>query len=328
MKSRRGVVTLAAASLLLAAGCSASPRPAPRGTLSPTAGGAVANPLPPALPCVFPEKATDLLSLRSQSDAVVIATVSESPQIVETPDGGVQSYYTASVSKVVESRSAVQTTLVVAATGGVPDPILSPGQYVLFLTSDITMSDASTTDLETYGLVDGLRGAVQIRNGAVHLECPNYADPANRIEASGANAGEALSAFLSMIESLPMPSPETPHKTGTPAPTAVPTARPSQSGSSDVVLIVPYTTGLVGHAVAPSAVAGIARAGACLAWLDPRSRGGAIYEVHLRVPAPRVSAAESSIQAVLARTRITTAALGAFRDLPTSLGAQPLPVRC
>ncbi len=107
-----------------------------------------------------------------------------------------------------------------------------------------------------------------------------------------------------------------------------PVPRPSQSGSPDVVLVVPYTTGVAGHAVAPSAVARIASAGACLAWADPRNRGGAIYEVHLRVPAARVSAAENSIQAVLASARMRTVALAAFRNLPTTMGARPLAVRC
>jgi hypothetical protein len=81
-----------------------------------------------------------------------------------------------------------------------------------------------------------------------------------------------------------------------------------------VVVIVPCVAGLVArHAVMPSAVARVAGAGACLAWSDPRSRGGSTYEVHLRVPASKVSRAETYIQVLLAGAHIKTVALGAFR---------------
>ena len=94
------------------------------------------------------------------------------------------------------------------------------------------------------------------------------------------------------------------------------------------MLIVPYITGVAGRAVSPRDLARAAGAGACLAWLNPESRGGAIYEVHLRVSASKVSSAERSVNALVTGVQIKTAALEGFADLPATLGPRPEAVTC
>ncbi len=153
--------------------------------------------LPPPRPCSFPSTERDLLGLRADSDAVVDGTVAASPKIVSAQDL-LMSYYRVRVNGVIEARSAVGGALVVAAAGGVPNPILPPGRYVLFLTRDITRPEPGERTA-TFGLVGGLDGAFPVRNSRVYRECADPANPGRRVVASGAKQGMSLSAFVTTM---------------------------------------------------------------------------------------------------------------------------------
>ena len=160
-------------------------------------------PLPPRRPCIFPSTARDLLGLRADSDAVVDGTVAGSPKIVRGQDL-LMSYYSVRVNGVIESRSAVGGALVVGATGGVPNPILPPGRYVLFLTRDISRPDPAARTA-TFGLV-GL-GEFPVRNSRVYRECADPSNPGRRVDASGAKQGMSLSSFVpTMIRAVSQPA--------------------------------------------------------------------------------------------------------------------------
>jgi hypothetical protein len=87
--------------------------------------------------------------------------------------------------------AAGSETLVIEETGGVPRPILEPGQYVLFLSQNGP----------TYYITEGLYGAFPLRAKGVVRECPTYSATAGREEASG--SGVSLQAFTKTLRSLP-----------------------------------------------------------------------------------------------------------------------------
>jgi hypothetical protein len=120
-----------------------------------------------------------------------------------------------------------------------------------------------------------------------------------------------------------------------------PSPSPSPSISSDVVLVATYGVGALRRDEwRPRNLARRVGALDCLAWTDPRLRGGTAYEVHLRVPRSGFLNAKWSVIALLggptlvgAQGRgednpVTVTVLSAFNKPPTNMGPQPRRQTC
>lgn len=138
---------------------------------------------------------------------------------------------------------------------------------------------------------------------------------------------------------------KTPQSAGNRPVTQSTSQSPTSFRSSDVALVVAYGIGAgTPHALAlrPRKLAERVHARDCVAWLDPRFRGAAGYEVHLRVrrtdalnarralfaivggPAPILVGAKGSGGG--SRVRVTR--LSAFDTPPTNMGPRPLQQTC
>lgn len=119
----------------------------------------------------------------------------------------------------------------------------------------------------------------------------------------------------------------------------------SSLGSSDAVLVAVYGIGPgTPHALAlrPRRLAERVHALDCVDWLDPRLRGAAGYEVHLRVRSVDVLRAERTLFSIVGgpapilvgagrvggRSPVKVTRLSAFDTPPTNMGPRPLQQTC
>jgi hypothetical protein len=145
--------------------------------------------LPVVRPCVFPA-ANELAILASASTIVAIGQA-DSAQVVHYP--GISTPFTRHAFHLqsIVLGAASSETLVIEETGGVPIPVLEPGQYLLFLSQNGP----------TYYITEGLYGAFPLRAKGVVRECPTYSATAALEEASG--SGVSLQDFTKTLHSLP-----------------------------------------------------------------------------------------------------------------------------
>jgi hypothetical protein len=174
---------------------------------------AIAPPEPPTQPCTFPDT-NELASLVAGSDLIAIGVVEGSAQVVHYA-GRSSTYtrYTLRVTSVMkQSGTTAPRSILIEELGGVPDPILRPGPYLLFL------AESSGTDgISRYFIYSGLYGAFPIRAGGVYRQCPNYRSPASPREATGGGQGMAEADFIDEVRTVP-PSTTGPTKIGAPKP--------------------------------------------------------------------------------------------------------------
>jgi len=155
----------------------------------------VSTPTPTEPPCVFPATAADLVGRFGSEATPVEVTI---PAVISVPKTTVASYETYSEydftpSDVLENFDnptlgsfAIQT-----------DIPLSVGQeYVLFIFT--LPGSQSSSGLPVYAIADGYFGIFSISNGSVGMSCPNYADPAAPMTASG--SGVPLGSFRVEIQ--------------------------------------------------------------------------------------------------------------------------------
>jgi hypothetical protein len=151
-------------------------------------------PLPPQLPCRFPDNASDLYDLRAASDLVAVARVGSTV----SQGVGKHTLSRVAVTAAAENRlPQVPEALTVIIPGSSSNVLKESGRYVLFLSQDGT----------AFGLNGGMRGAFAI-DGADHvsLKCPNYVSPDKPIPAVGNSAGIELTSFLSWFKDSPRPA--------------------------------------------------------------------------------------------------------------------------
>lgn len=164
-----------------------------------TASGDATGAAPLPRSCVFPSP-NDLDPLIAQSDLVIVGSIAAPPQVIHYSYTGIPSTrYAIRIGSVVRSRAPLTSAEVtVEVTGGVTEPLLHPGRYVLFLVN------AKRRDgLVTYWVAGGLDGAFALRNGKTYRECANYQSPANRIQASGESQGMPEITFVDLVRGRP-----------------------------------------------------------------------------------------------------------------------------
>ncbi len=147
----------------------------------------MAGPVLPA--CVFPT-AAELAVLASSSSVVAIGQA-DSAQVFHRP--GISTPYTRHTFQIqsIVLGAASSKTLVIEEDGGVPIPILEPGQYLLFLSQTGS----------TYYITNGLYGAFPVRGTGVVRQCPTFPATAAKQEAPG--GGVSLQDFTQTLRSLP-----------------------------------------------------------------------------------------------------------------------------
>jgi hypothetical protein len=192
--------------VLALAGCSDGGSAREPGPGEGTPAGNVPGPHPPPIECTFPAEADQLLPLRANSDLVVQVTVASAPEVIpveaDATDGSAERYVL-SVVQQFESRSAVNEDAVVVIEPAGAEPLLSEGDYILFLAQAGLDEKAGSP---AYYIANGLRGTFPIRDGGVALECPNYDDPSNRLIATPPAGGPmAVNEFTGMLTALPRP---------------------------------------------------------------------------------------------------------------------------
>jgi hypothetical protein len=141
------------------------------------------------LPCVFPT-ADELTDLASFSSVVAIGQA-DSAQIFHR--AGISTPYTRHAFHIqsIILGAASSQTLVIEEDGGVPIPILEPGQYLLFLSQNGS----------AYYITAGLKGAFPVRGNGVIRQCPTFPATAAKQEAPG--GGVSLQDFTQTLRSLP-----------------------------------------------------------------------------------------------------------------------------
>jgi hypothetical protein len=151
---------------------------------------------PVLLPCVFPT-AAELADLASFSSVVAIGQA-DSAQVFHR--AGISTPYTRHTFHLqsIVLGAASGKTLVIEEDGGVPIPILEPGQYLLFLSQNGS----------AYYITAGLNGAFPVRGKGVIRQCPTFPATAAKQEAPG--GGAQLQDFVATIHNLPTVTP--PHK--------------------------------------------------------------------------------------------------------------------
>lgn len=184
-------VAFALVAMCFAAGCSGTTHSSAQ-----TNGHAI--PLPPERACVFPD-ANAINDLATASTVVVEATVQPGRQSPGPSSAQVVWQFSLTAVRVVSDRGGpAPMPSSVTEMGVSDDPMLRAGRYLLFLTSAG----------QSFFVTNGLAGAFPIASAKVGRECPNYADPANRLHASG-NAPD-----VATIEGeVPSPLPERPSTT-------------------------------------------------------------------------------------------------------------------
>jgi len=145
------------------------------------------GPVPKA--CVFPT-AAELADLASWSSVVAIGQA-DSAQVFHRPGTSVPYTRHAFHLQSIILGAASSETLVIEEDGGVPIPILEPGQYLLFLSQDGS----------AYYITAGLNGAFPLRAKGVVRECPTFPATAAKQEASG--SGVSLQDFTKTLRNLP-----------------------------------------------------------------------------------------------------------------------------
>lgn len=141
--------------------------------------------------------------LASDSDVVAVGSV-DSGQVVHY--AGINSAYTRHKLHIQSILRGTSTgkSLTIEELGGVPVPIMQPGQYVVFL-----VKTNRTDGLTSYFLAEGLDGAFPVRAKGVARECPMFPASVQIPEAPG--SGVPLTDFIDEIRNLPAVA-RPPHK--------------------------------------------------------------------------------------------------------------------
>lgn len=201
------IVGLSLAALsAVAIGAVSTPRPPPvehrfaRATVVSDPGARVEPaPIPPMRPCRHPDEG-DLERLRASSDAVVLGTIERLPEVL-LEEEAVLTKFELAVESYVETRVAsTAATLTIIEPGGVPEPLLPPGRYLLFL------AETTTRDVRgpTFTVAEGMAGIFAVdTDSVVSRSCPNYERPHERIAATGPGANPTLASFeRSVVDSI------------------------------------------------------------------------------------------------------------------------------
>lgn len=168
--TRIRVLTLATAALLLAlAGCSSSNNK--ESSLSQQH-----LPLGPETPCVYPT-APQLVQLADASNVVTKASVMTGSFKKQGP-AGVWTFPLQNVS-VISAAPGATTPTVISEIGVAGDPLLPPGDYILFLLQNAAQAPGH------YFVTDGYQGLFEIKGGQAVRQCKNQRDPLHPLAASG-----------------------------------------------------------------------------------------------------------------------------------------------
>lgn len=149
--------------------------------------------LPPRFPCVYPNSSA-IASLANASDSVIDAMVGPgtfSTGPFSTPPAGNWDFPLSRVS-ILASRPGTVVPTVIGEDGVSTHKMLSPGEYILFLTRSYKSSFFAT---------NGMLGAFPVdAGGVVRRQCANYQDPFHPLAARGTPLNrQRFTSFIPLV---------------------------------------------------------------------------------------------------------------------------------